>query len=134
MNFAEHFEKAYSYHDFLEKYGQPGDRQRWAAIHKRVKLTDAQKHLLGSFKREQKVLVMAGTWCGDCVEQCPIFDHFAAASEIVQVRYVDRDDCGDLNKQLVVCGARACRRWYSSAKTTTPSAATATARYRNTAA
>lgn len=105
MNFAQHFEQAHSYEDFLEKYDQPGHRQRWAAMHERVKLTDAQKQLLGSFKREMKVLVMAGAWCGDCVEQCPIFDHFAAANENIQVRYVDRDDGGDLSKELVVCGA-----------------------------
>ena len=27
-----------------------------------------------------KVIVLAGAWCGDCVNQCPILDHFAAAT------------------------------------------------------
>ena len=105
MDFAKHFDAGYRYDAFLEKYGSPGERSRWDAMHARITLTDAQKQLLAGFQREMKVLVMAGTWCGDCVEQCPILDHFAAASDKIHIRYVDRDDCGDLNAELVVCGA-----------------------------
>ena len=105
MNFSEHFERGLPYDAFLEKYGNETHRDRWAAMHERISLSDAQKSLLAGFKRQMNVLVMAGTWCGDCVEQCPIFDHFAAANEKIQIRYVDRDDCGDLKDELVVCGA-----------------------------
>lgn len=105
MDFARHFDAGYSYDEFLKKYGSPGERKKWAAVHQRVRLSAAQKELLGSFKRQMKVLVMAGTWCGDCVEQCPIFDHFAAASDNILLRFVDRDDCGELSLELIVCGA-----------------------------
>lgn len=104
-DFAQHFSQALPYDEFLNKYGSDAHRSRWAAMRDRISLTDAQNQLLASFKREMKVLVMAGAWCGDCVEQCPIFDHFAAACDRIHIRYVDRDDCGDLNQELVVCGA-----------------------------
>jgi hypothetical protein len=47
--------------------------------------------LLASFKLEMKVLCLAGAWCGDCVNQCPIFEHFAQANPRIVVRYFDRD-------------------------------------------
>jgi hypothetical protein len=38
------------------------------------------------------------------VNQCPIFDHFAAATPSVQVRYFDRDEHADLAAALRICG------------------------------
>lgn len=105
MNFAQFFSQGYTYQDFLTKYGTADQQQRWAKLHARVNLSAAQQELLGSFKREMKVLVMAGAWCGDCVEQCPIFDHFAAASPKIQFRYVDRDASEELKRELNLCGA-----------------------------
>lgn len=104
MNFADAFTPSLSYCDFLEKFGSATDRQRWAAMHQRIHLTEGQSALLKSFRREMKVLVMAGAWCGDCVEQCPIFDHFAVHNDRIQVRFVDRDHCGPLKDELTVCG------------------------------
>ena len=37
------------------------------------------------------VLCLAGAWCGDCINQCPVFDHFAAASPRIDLRFLDRD-------------------------------------------
>ena len=105
MNFAPFFTNGYTYQNFLAKYGTPDQQQRWAKLHARVKLSHAQKELLRSYKREMKVLVMAGAWCGDCVEQCPIFEHIAAENPNIQIRYVDRDDCGELKTELNLCGA-----------------------------
>ena len=50
------------------------------------------------------VLCLAGAWCGDCVNQCPIFDHFAAASERIAMRYLDRDTHPGLADELKICG------------------------------
>ncbi|REJ70419.1 MAG: thiol reductase thioredoxin [Planctomycetota bacterium] len=110
INFSEYFQGGYDYEAFLEKYGKPGERERWNAMHARIELTDAQRALLAGFTREMKVLVMAGTWCGDCVEQCPIFAHFAAASPRIQLRFVDRDEAAPagavaLSDELLLCGA-----------------------------
>lgn len=105
MNFAPFYNSGHSYHAFLEKYGTADQQQRWARFHARVKLTDAQKQLLRSFKREMKVLVMAGAWCGDCVEQCPIFEHFAAENPKILIRYVDRDASEEFKTEMNLCGA-----------------------------
>ena len=104
FDFAAAFEEALPYQAFLEKYGTPDQRHRWEAFRQSISLTPEQTSLLGGFSREMKVLVLAGTWCGDCVNQCPIFELFANASEKLNVRYADRDDAADLAAQLKTCG------------------------------
>jgi len=80
MDYAKVFETVLTYQNFLAKFGTPEQQRRWEGVHADIKLTDAQKQLLGSFKRKMPVIVLAGAWCGDCVNQCPIFDHFASAT------------------------------------------------------
>src|SRR4051794_4273277 len=80
FDYAAKFEQALPYQAFLERYGTPEHRRRWEALHAQVKLTAAHRELLAGFRREMKVICLAGAWCGDCVNQCPIFDHFAAAA------------------------------------------------------
>lgn len=104
FDYAAKFERSLPYDLFLERYGTPEHHRRWRDFHESISLTDAQRALLGSFVREMKVVVMAGTWCGDCVNQCPIFDHFQRACPKIQVRYADRDDNPDLAAELTTCG------------------------------
>ena len=104
MDFSARFEAGLSYADFLARYGTEEHRRRWAAVHDAVKLTAAQRELLAGFVREMKVLCLAGAWCGDCVNQCPIFDHFGAASPKIRVRYIDRDADPELADALKICG------------------------------
>jgi hypothetical protein len=74
-------------------------------VYEQVTLTDAQHELLRSFIREMRVLVTAGAWCGDCVNQCPIFARFEEANQRIRVRFFDRDDHSDLSQELAICGA-----------------------------
>lgn len=104
FDFGAKFAAGLSYHDFLQQYGTEVHRGRWAAVHERVRLSEEQRRLLGGFQREMQVLVMAGAWCGDCVEQCPIFDHFAQATPLIHLRYCDRDAHPDLQQELSICG------------------------------
>ena len=104
IDFAAAFAQGLPYNDYLQKYGEEAHRDRWAAMHSKIELTGEQTELLTGFKRQIKILCMAGAWCGDCVEQCPILDHFEQASSVVEVRFVDRDDCGDLKDELTICG------------------------------
>lgn len=105
MDFGAKFAVGLSYHDFLEKHGTEEQRRKWANVHAAIKLTPAQQTLLAGFVREMKVLCLAGAWCGDCIEQCPIFDHFAAASNgKIQLRFFDRDAHADLAAELPICG------------------------------
>jgi thiol-disulfide isomerase/thioredoxin len=88
----------------LDKYGAE-HKGRWDTVHNSIQLSDAQTELLSGFVREMKVLVLAGTWCGDCVDQCPILDRLARINEKIQIRYFDRDDHSDLGELLSTCGA-----------------------------
>ena len=105
LDYAKVFETGLSYADFLAKFGTLEQQRRWEGVHADVRLSEAQRQLLGSFKRQMPVMVLAGTWCGDCVNQCPIFDHFASASNCLDIRYFDRDASPELASDMSVCGA-----------------------------
>ncbi len=100
------FEAALPYHDFLARHANPDQRSRWDGFHSRVSLTPPQTALLGRFVRKMPVLVLAGAWCGDCVNQCPIFAHFAAAAPSIDLRFLDRDARPDIAAHLKVCGGQ----------------------------
>lgn len=104
MDFSAIFNSGRTYHDFLAKYGTDQQRANWEAMHGRVQLSEAQRQLLASFKREMPVLVLAGAWCGDCVDQCPIFEHFAAVANVIKIRYFDRDGSPDFAPHVKICG------------------------------
>jgi len=100
------FEAALPYHDFLARHANPDQRSRWDGFHSRVSLTPAQTAVLGKFVRKMPVLVLAGAWCGDCVNQCPIFAHFAVAAPSIDLRFLDRDARPDIAAHLKVCGGQ----------------------------
>lgn len=104
MNLFEKHQAGLVYADFLRRHGSPSDRDRWARVREQVVLTDAQRRLLGSFRRTMPVLCLAGAWCGDCARQCPIFDVFAAATPVVQPRFLDRDEHADVQAVLRING------------------------------
>lgn len=106
MDFAAKFEEGLSYTDFLATYATDEQKARWDAFHAEVELAEAQKALLRGFRREMNVLVLAGAWCGDCVNQCPIWEHFAAENSRIRVHYLDRDENPDLAEELSMCGGR----------------------------
>ncbi len=104
FDYAAKFDRGLSYSDFLTQYGTPDQQRRWGAVRQAVALSDAQKQLLGAFKREMKVLCLAGAWCGDCVNQCPIFQRFAEATSTIELRLFDRDADSDLASEIRICG------------------------------
>ena len=85
-------------------YATPAQRSRWDAMHGRFSLTAEQRELLGSFARRMPVLCLAGAWCGDCINQCPVFDHFARASTQIDLRFLDRDAKPELRDALAING------------------------------
>ncbi|MBA2113029.1 thioredoxin family protein [Bremerella alba] len=99
------FSSGKSYVDFLAKYANENQQTRWNAKRETLSLSEAQKTLLASFTREMHVLCLAGAWCGDCVDQCPMFQVIEEASPHITVRYIDRDDApDDLKEAIKVCG------------------------------
>jgi len=96
------FEQGLTYQDFLARYANAGQKERWQKIYASVALTTAQRSLLGFFRRAMNVLCLAGAWCGDCINQCPIFEHFAAAAPGIRVRYLDRDEHAEVQRELQI--------------------------------
>ena len=105
LNLAQKFQQGLTYNEFLDQYANPAQRTRWDAVSRQVQISQADCELLGSFVREMKVLVSAGAWCGDCINQCPIFDHFTSHAPSVQIRFFDRDEHSDLAELIATCGA-----------------------------
>jgi thiol-disulfide isomerase/thioredoxin len=104
MDFSAQLAKGLSYTGFLQTHATPDQTRRWSALHAAVRLTASQQALLASFTRDMPVLCLAGAWCGDCVNQCPIFDHFAATSPRIKLRFYDRDTHPELATELRICG------------------------------
>ena len=106
MNLFEKFAQGLPYSEFLSRYGGDAHKARWQAIYDEVALSPDQRDLLARFTRRMNVLVLAGAWCGDCVRQCPIFQHFAAAAPVLKVRYIDRDIHAEAQNELSICGGK----------------------------
>jgi hypothetical protein len=106
MDWGTKWTEGLPYSDFLDRHGDPEQQRRWQACHDLVVLTTAQRDVLAGFQRQIKVLVLAGTWCGDCVNQCPIFDHFARGTQTIELRFFDRDEHHDLADELTTCGGQ----------------------------
>ena len=105
LAWPEIYSSGVSYDDYLAKYANDNQKQRWAAKRESIVLHEAHQKLLADFKRKMHVLCMAGAWCGDCVDQCPMFPVLEEASSNIEVRFVDRDDCDDgLKEWIKVCG------------------------------
>jgi thiol-disulfide isomerase/thioredoxin len=104
MDWSVLFQEALPYTAFLDRHATPAHRARWDALHGRVKLSSEQKLLLSGFVRRMPVFCLAGAWCGDCINQCPIFDHFAQAAPAIELRFLDRDVRPDIRDVLAING------------------------------
>jgi len=104
IDWSKVFAEALPYGAFLDGYATPSQRTRWEAMHGRFALSTEQEALLGGFTRRMPVLCLAGAWCGDCINQCPVFDHFARASQVIDLRFLDRDARPDVRAELSING------------------------------
>lgn len=91
MDWGAVFAEGLGYDEFLKRHGTAEHQARWKGVYDKVVLTGEQRELLAGFVREMHVLCVAGAWCGDCVNQCPIFQRIAEQNARIQVRFVDRD-------------------------------------------
>ena len=104
MDWSAPFADALPYRTFLDRYANPNQRARWDAMHGLVQLDETQTELLRGFVRKMPVLVLNGAWCGDCINQVPIFDHFARSSPALDLRLLDRDARPDVREALSING------------------------------
>ena len=98
------FQQALPYDEFLEAHATADQQARWQQLADSLELTDSQCQLLAGFSRQMKVLCMAGAWCGDCVDQCPILRSFELASSVIELRFIDRDLDDSFQQQMLMCG------------------------------
>jgi hypothetical protein len=98
------FADALPYSSFLDRYATQAQRARWDAMHARFELLPAQRQLLSGFERTMPVLCVAGAWCGDCIQQCPVFDHFAQSCGQIDLRFLDRYAMPTVRDALAING------------------------------
>jgi thiol-disulfide isomerase/thioredoxin len=91
------------------------ERPGWERAWQRTVLSDPQHRMLHSLTRRINVLVISGTWCGDCVRQCPILAraqeaHPAAPDDPrapgLDVRFIDRESDPEFGRPFMICGGR----------------------------
>ena len=99
------YQQAQPYDAFLEAYASEKDASRWAASLAAAELSETQKELLAGFPRRMHLLCLTGTWCGDCVESCPIFRQFELACPNIELRFIDRDASEQVKAALTIVGA-----------------------------
>jgi hypothetical protein len=104
IDWSNVFAGSLPYREFLDHHANQSQRERWDAMHARYVLTPAQKGLLSTFTRRMPVICLTGAWCGDCINQCPVFDHFAQASPVIELRFLDRDLLPAVRDQLMING------------------------------
>src|SRR3954454_14354238 len=104
MDWVSVFAEGLPYASFLDTYATEAQRGRWDGAHARFGLTAGQEALLGGFTRRMPVLCLAGAWCGDCINQCPVFDHFARATPAIELRFLDRDARPEVRDALAING------------------------------
>jgi hypothetical protein len=104
VDWSSVFADTLPYQSFLERHATVSERARWGSMHSRFSLSSEQCEVLRGFMRQMPVLCLAGTWCGDCINQCPVFDHFARASTRIDLRFLDRDARIKLRDSLTING------------------------------
>ncbi|MFZ9692528.1 MAG: thioredoxin family protein [Phycisphaerales bacterium] len=100
MFLHEKFEAALGWEAYLAT--DPDRATRWREFHEKVQLTAEQRSLLGGFTRRLNVLCVSGIWCGDCVQQGPLLERIAEASDAIDLRWVDRDEHADLAERVKI--------------------------------
>jgi hypothetical protein len=98
------FAAAISYEQYV-RTGSQEQQRRWQQVYDAAHLTDAQQQLVRGFVRRMNLLTLSGIWCGDCVQQCPLFERIAMANPTkIQLRLLDRDEHADLMSQFRLNG------------------------------
>jgi len=100
----EKFTAAANYEKYLAT-GTEEHQRRWKQIYDGAHLAPPHANLVKSFQRQMNVLVISGTWCGDCVEQVPLMEKIAQANpDKIDLRFLDRDANRDIVEPIRING------------------------------
>lgn len=82
------------------------NRQRMKRLDKTIVLSEEIKKAANGNDRKQIWLTITEGWCGDAAQNIPIIEKIAAESDIIETRYILRDENLDLMDQFLTFGAR----------------------------
>ena len=106
MALFDRFSAAFPLDHFLVKYGNAATGPGGSRLSTPSSSPTIRRNCSARSPREMNVIVLAGAWCGDCAQQCPIFDRFAEAAKVIKVRYLDNAEHADVQEVLSVNGGK----------------------------
>lgn len=103
--FQRYFQVGLSYEDYVAS-GKLEHQLRWTEYAQPLALSQTDKERLRSFKRQMRVVVISGTWCGDCARQGPMLRLIELeTSPLLRFRYLDNKSNPELQEELRINGA-----------------------------
>ncbi|HMO02245.1 MAG TPA: thioredoxin family protein [Oligoflexia bacterium] len=98
------FYKAFDYGQFIAG-GSPAEQARWHKHLEKIIVPIETNKRFQNFKRELNILVLAGTWCGDCARQAPMIHKLETlAPEKIKARFLDNQADPEIRDELRLCG------------------------------
>lgn len=82
------------------------NRQRMNRLEKTIELGETIKKALAENERPQIWLTITEGWCGDAAQNIPAIEKIAAESDIIETRYILRDENPELIDRYLTKGAR----------------------------
>ena len=82
------------------------NRQRIRRLEKTVVINDSLKEKARNNQRKMIWLIITEGWCGDAAQNIPIIEKIAAASDLIETRYVLRDENLELIDKYLTYNAR----------------------------
>lgn len=82
------------------------NRQRMNRLEKTIELGNTIKKALAENERPQTWLTITEAWCGDAAQNIPAIEKIAAESDIIETRYILRDENPELIDRYLTKGAR----------------------------
>ena len=82
------------------------NRQRMKRLNKTTELGEEIKNAAKANDRRQIWLVITEGWCGDAAQNIPVIEKIAAESDIIETRYILRDENLELMDRFLTFGAR----------------------------
>lgn len=102
--FMKYFEKALSYDNYLNT-ASPAHLSKWKNYEEKLQITPEQKKTISTFKRHMPMLMLSGTWCGDCARQGPMLNLIAKTSGVIELKFIDNKENPELQDELRINGA-----------------------------
>ncbi|MFV0388604.1 MAG: thioredoxin family protein [Pyrinomonadaceae bacterium] len=82
------------------------NRQRMRRLGKQAEINDELRAVIRESQRAMTWLVITEAWCGDAAQNIPVIQKIADESDIIDTRYILRDENPELMDRFLTNGAR----------------------------